>query len=95
MTATQAQILRTLNRPDALLAVVDQRAQILIFSPDNPDACIPLQNQEGGPFRAKDFRPLVAAGCIIPALSLGRGSNENVYRLWDIETAARAQGTQA
>lgn len=95
MTETQTQILKTLNRLDALLVVTDKRAQILISSPSNEDVFLPLQSPAGGPFSEKDFRPLIAAGCIIPALSFGRESSEKMYRLWDIETASRAQGTQA
>lgn len=87
MTETQTQILVALNRPDAFLAIDKDRAHIFFNHKK--------ENAVGGPFRPKEYRPLIAAGCIIPALSLGCKSNENVYRLWDIETAARAQGTQA
>ena len=94
MNKTKLEILRTLNRPDAVLSIVDQKAQIQISQPHDEYLFLPLQSPEGGPFFPKDYVPLIAAGCLIPALSLGFGLDDKVYRIWDMEVSARTQGTQ-
>jgi len=86
MNDTQTQILKSLTHTDTFLSVSNGCAHILICD------CAAGDNyqQTSGPFLPKDYIPLIAAGCIIPA----RGYAEGMYRLWDIEVAHQ-QGTQA
>ncbi|MGE0920178.1 hypothetical protein, partial [Trichlorobacter lovleyi] len=73
---------------------IDKKAVIQFSQPHNECLFLPLQSPEGGPFLPKDYVPLIAAGCLIPALSLGFGLDDEVYRIWDLEVSARTQGTQ-
>ncbi len=95
MNETKLQILKTLNRPNAVLCIMNQRAVIQFSQPHDENLFLSVKEPEGGPFGPQEYVPLIAAGCLIPALSLGFEECDEVYRLWDFETAARAQGTQA
>jgi hypothetical protein len=89
MTERQTLILKMLNQPNAFLIVADNQGSVQIL-----DQCIgqfvPPGGTENRIFVAREYRALIAAGCLIPAL----GYPNNMYRLWDQEIAARAHNSE-
>lgn len=89
MTETQTLILKNLNQPNAFLSVSGDQASVLILD-HNTDQFVPPSGMVSRSFVAREYRALISAGCVIPAL----GYPKNMYRLWDQEIAARAQNSE-
>lgn len=89
MTETQTLILEALNQPNAFLMIDGDQASVQILD-HSTDQFVPPSGMVSRSFVAREYRALIAAGCIVPAL----GFDKNMYRLWDQEIAARAQNSE-
>lgn len=89
MTEVQTLILKTLNQANAFLTVAGDQASVQILD-RSTGQFVPANGMVGRPFIAREYRALIAAGCVIPAL----GYPKNMYRLWDQEITARVQNSE-